>query len=143
MVNPENYCYESPLSMKKHYGAIILILLLVSIFTSCNKSLPNKEFKKGNLLYNPTIPNTLVEKTGNFLVEQHFFTDDNPTTIVLEQTKDTFLLIIVVEKLYLTDTSYDYAFRQLAQKAQINLFDKRPTFAELADRNLKIARRIR
>ncbi|MCZ2130057.1 MAG: hypothetical protein LC109_07290 [Bacteroidia bacterium] len=105
--------------------------------------MPNKEFKKGNLLYNPTIPNTLVEKTGNFLVEQHFFTDDNPTTIVLEQTKDTFLLIIVVEKLYLTDTSYDYAFRQLAQKAQINLFDKRPTFAELADRNLKIARRIR
>ncbi|MCK9480912.1 MAG: hypothetical protein M0R38_04005 [Bacteroidia bacterium] len=122
---------------------LALIPVIFVTLIGCKQNLPSKTFKQGELLYNPTIASELVERTGNFLADEKFFTDDAKTSIVLDKNKDTLFLIIVVDKQYQTDTSYDYTFRNLANKASIEIFNNQPVYAEIADRNLVISRRIK
>lgn len=100
-------------------------------------------FKKGKLMYNPKFSTEVVKAAGNFFVQEQFFTDDRKTTIILEQNKDTVMMMIVVDKYALKDTSYDYHFRNLSNKACTEVFSGSPTLVELVDITLSTFRRIK
>lgn len=120
----------------------ILSILLILILASCNQSYPKLDFKKGELFYTESVSIDEASKAGAFLEEMDYFTEERKTSILLDKNSDTFFIQIVVDKLYHTDTSFDYSFRALANLAELSIFDGKKTIVELSDRNLKVKRRI-
>jgi hypothetical protein len=129
--------YPTCLPLSSILGVVILLLC------SCNPSYPNKKFGKGELLYTSDIPETDVDKVGNFLLEMGYFGDKGKNTIKLQKNTDTFLIQLVVDKAYHFDTSYDEQFRSLGSLASLSVLKDNLVMVELLDRNLNIKRRVR
>ncbi len=126
--------------MKKLLQLFILILL----FSSCSSHGTKLEFGKGELYYTDKVTAVEAQKTGDFLKELGYLSDDRQTSFQLDKEDEVYKIRMVVKDEFLEgDTSLDYSFMAMGALASIQVFDGNTVHVDLCNDKLEVKRTVK
>lgn len=114
-------------------------LLLIS---ACQNNEKKIEIGKAELLYDNNISDVEAQKMAQFLEEKKYLDRDVFTSIGFKLVNDTFRILLVVDRQYYIDTSYDSNFKELIKKGNENLEFEKPLVLDICDRNYQVKRSV-
>jgi hypothetical protein len=113
------------------------------ILNSCKNNEKRLEIGKAELLYENNISENQAKQMADFLLKEQYLNKEIYTSIGYKLIQDTFRLLLVVDRQYYIDTTYDINFRDLIRKGSEHLDLNKTLVLDICDRNYQIKRSIR
>lgn len=112
------------------------------LLSACQKNEKRIEIGKAELLYDKNISKSQAQNMAEFLEEKQYLDRDVFTSIGFKLVNDTFRILLVVDRQYYIDTSYDSNFKELIKKGNENLEFEKPLVLDICDRNYQVKRSL-
>jgi uncharacterized lipoprotein YajG len=121
---------------------IPLVLIGLLILSACQKNENRLEVGKAELLYDNNISENQAQKMADFLLEKQYLKKEVYTSVGFKLRNDSFRILLVVDRQYYIDTSYDSNFKELIKTGNESLEFEKPLVLDICDRNYQVKRSV-